>query len=94
MGILPIKDFDYKTYDKVTIFLFRIGVVIVAVAIPATSPKGHGDRKLYAQCTTSAGNKPELWIFLPMLKNLKLQSTQRMIKSSSTSPLSAKNIQI
>ena len=94
MGILPIKDFDYKTYDKVTIYLVRIGVVFVAVATPATSPKDHGDRKLYAQCTTSAGNKPELWIFLATLKNPKIQSTQQMIKSSSTSLLSAKNIQI
>lgn len=61
LGIPPIKDFDYKGYDKVNIFLFRIGADIVEVDIQVTSLKDLGVQKLYAQCIISVGSKAETW---------------------------------
>ena len=52
LSLVPIKDFDYKTYDKVLLFLFRIGVDIVEVDIPVISLKDLGDRKHYVQFIT------------------------------------------
>jgi hypothetical protein len=59
IGILPIKDFDYINYDKVYSYLFRTGAVTVEVVTQVTSPKGHGVPRLFAQCITSAGSRPE-----------------------------------
>jgi hypothetical protein len=58
LSLPPIKDFNYKNYDKVTLSsIFRTGAVFVAVVTPVTSPKALGDQRPYAQFTTSAGNK-------------------------------------
>lgn len=61
-GMVPVKDFDYKNYDKVTIPLFRIGVDIVEADIQATLPKGHGDQRHFALYITSVGSKARHWI--------------------------------
>lgn len=56
-GVLPIKDFDFKAYDKVYILQFRTGVATAAVGIPVTSPRDLGAPRLYALFTTSAGSR-------------------------------------
>ena len=60
LGLVPIKDFDYKTYDKVILFLFRIGADIVEVVILAISLKDLGDLKPCVPFITSAGSKTKL----------------------------------
>lgn len=52
LGLIPIKDYDYKTYEKVNIFIFRIGADIVEVAIRATLLKDLGAPKPYVQYIT------------------------------------------
>jgi hypothetical protein len=59
---VPIKDFDYLTYEKVNFILFRIGVDIVDADIPVILLKDLGDLKPYALFITSVGSKRKLLI--------------------------------
>jgi len=52
LGLVPIKDFDYRTYDKVILFIFRIGVDIVEVVIQVILHKDLGALKPYVQFIT------------------------------------------
>lgn len=80
-GILPIKDFDYKNYDKVKLYLCRIGVVIVEVVTRVTLLKDLGALKLFARFITSAGSKQRHWTYQIMLTGQIHQLTQPMIRS-------------
>ena len=62
LGLVPIKDFDYKTYDKVNIFWFRIGVDIAGVVIQVILLKDHGVQKPFVLFTTLVGSKIKHWI--------------------------------
>ena len=52
LGLVPIKDFDYKTYDKVILLICRIGADIVEVVIQAILHKDLGAPKPYVPFIT------------------------------------------
>jgi hypothetical protein len=52
LGLVPIKDFDYRTYDKVNLLIFRIGADIVEVVIQVILRKDLGAPKPYVQFIT------------------------------------------
>lgn len=74
IGIPPIVGFDYKSYNKVTLSLFRIGADTVEADIPATSRKDLGAQRLSARSTTSVGNRTKRLTFPTTLTSLILQS--------------------
>lgn len=52
LGLVPIKDFDYKTYDKVILLIFRIGADIVEADIQVILHKDLGAPKPYVRFIT------------------------------------------
>ena len=53
LGLKPITEFDYKSYDQVIFESnFRTGAGIAEADIQATLPKGHGVLRLFARCIT------------------------------------------
>lgn len=57
LGLTPIQELDYETYDKVRVMLFRIGADIAEQDTPATSQKVPGDPRPSAQFTTFTGTQ-------------------------------------
>ena len=55
LGLLPIESFNYETYEKVLMSLFRIGADTVDVDMQLASQKGHGEQKLCAVVITQNG---------------------------------------